>query len=220
MLTIVPLVLVSPSPTCIHFLSIPPFSWSCLAPPSPPPPCVRLCVCVYACAYGPVRTVCTVPLIDAINGQKYTVEPQGGGDQNGFARGAWDWSLLWKRVPLGDREKKRRETETEPYRYTNPALATGWGQSGTKAAVTTALTPLICDINPAADPPHVTSDPLPDLPDHIKVFRFVKPIGCSLAVDRSKSVELGAESFVLLLCHRLAVTLNWVVVMCLCVGDS
>lgn len=71
-----------------------------------------------------VRTVCTVPLIDAINGQKYTVEPQGGGDKNGFARGAWDWSMLWKRVPLGDREKKRRKTETEPYRYTNPAPAT------------------------------------------------------------------------------------------------
>lgn len=77
--------------------------------------CVRVC--------GLVRTVCTVPLIDSINGQKYTMEPQGGGDNNGFARGAWDWSMLWKRVPLGDREKKRRKTETEPYRYTNPAPA-------------------------------------------------------------------------------------------------
>lgn len=115
MLTIIPLVLVSPSPTRIHFLSHP-------SRHSPGPAWLRPLVCVRACVHPlPVRTVCTVPLIDAINGQKYTVEPQGGGDQNGFARGAWDWSMLWKRVPLGDREKKRRQTETEPYRYTNPA---------------------------------------------------------------------------------------------------
>lgn len=67
-----------------------------------------------------VRTVCTVPLIDSIHGQKFTIEPQGGGDQNGFARGAWDWSMLWKRVPLGDREKNLRKTQTEPYRYKKP----------------------------------------------------------------------------------------------------
>lgn len=70
-----------------------------------------------------VRTVCTVPLIDSIHGQKFTIEPQGGGDASGFARGAWDWSMLWKRVPLGDREKKLRKTETEPYR--SPAMAGG-----------------------------------------------------------------------------------------------
>lgn len=64
-----------------------------------------------------VRTACTVPLIDSIHGQSYSIEPQGGGDEDGFARGAWDWSMLWKRVPLGDREKKRRKTHTEPYRY-------------------------------------------------------------------------------------------------------
>lgn len=64
-----------------------------------------------------VRTVCTVPLIDSIHGQRFNIEPQGGGDENDFARGAWDWSMLWKRVPLGDREKKLRKTKTEPYRY-------------------------------------------------------------------------------------------------------
>ncbi|XP_068607244.1 N-acetylgalactosaminyltransferase 7 [Brachionichthys hirsutus] len=69
------------------------------------------------------RTVCTVPLIDSIHGQKYNIEPQGGGDEDGFARGAWDWSMLWKRVPLGDREKKLRKTRTEPYR--SPAMAGG-----------------------------------------------------------------------------------------------
>ncbi|XP_056266057.1 N-acetylgalactosaminyltransferase 7 isoform X1 [Pseudoliparis swirei] len=69
------------------------------------------------------RTVCTVPLIDSIHGQKFTIEPQGGGDKDGFARGAWDWSMLWKRVPLGEAEKKRRKTQTEPYR--SPAMAGG-----------------------------------------------------------------------------------------------
>uniref|UniRef100_A0A8C7YUF4 Polypeptide N-acetylgalactosaminyltransferase n=1 Tax=Oryzias sinensis TaxID=183150 RepID=A0A8C7YUF4_9TELE len=80
----------------------------------------------YAPLIAPIskdRTVCTVPLIDSIHGEKFTIEPQGGGDEDGFARGAWDWSMLWKRVPLGDREKKLRKTQTEPYR--SPAMAGG-----------------------------------------------------------------------------------------------
>ncbi|XP_023670477.1 N-acetylgalactosaminyltransferase 7-like isoform X3 [Paramormyrops kingsleyae] len=80
----------------------------------------------YAPLVAPIskdRTVCTVPLIDSINGQTYTIEPQGGGDEDGFARGAWDWSMLWKRVPLSDREKQRRSFKTEPYR--SPAMAGG-----------------------------------------------------------------------------------------------
>ncbi|XP_054460819.1 N-acetylgalactosaminyltransferase 7 isoform X2 [Anoplopoma fimbria] len=80
----------------------------------------------YAPLVAPIskdRTVCTVPLIDSVHGQKFTVEPQGGGDKDGFARGAWDWSMLWKRVPLGEAEKKRRKTQTEPYR--SPAMAGG-----------------------------------------------------------------------------------------------
>lgn len=71
--------------------------------PTPPHPCIR--------------TVCTVPLIDSIHGEKYTIEGQGGGDKDGFARGAWDWSMLWKRVPLGEKERNMRNTLTEPYRY-------------------------------------------------------------------------------------------------------
>ncbi|KAM6940656.1 N-acetylgalactosaminyltransferase 7 isoform 1-T1 [Xenentodon cancila] len=80
----------------------------------------------YAPLVAPIskdRTVCTVPLIDSIHGQRFSIESQGGGDNNGFARGAWDWSMLWKRVPLGDREKKLRKTLTEPYR--SPAMAGG-----------------------------------------------------------------------------------------------
>lgn len=74
--------------------------------------CVRVRVCVF-------RTVCTVPLIDYIDGNEYTMEPQQGGDEDGLARGAWDWSLLWKRVPLSQREKAQRKHTTQPYRYTH-----------------------------------------------------------------------------------------------------
>ncbi|KAM7418313.1 hypothetical protein PAMA_015772 [Pampus argenteus] len=80
----------------------------------------------YAPLVAPIsedRTVCTVPLIDSIHGQSFSIEPQAGGDEDGFARGAWDWSMLWKRVPLGDKEKSLRKTHTEPYR--SPAMAGG-----------------------------------------------------------------------------------------------
>ncbi|XP_075947211.1 N-acetylgalactosaminyltransferase 7 isoform X2 [Anarhichas minor] len=80
--------------------------------------------------YGPLvapiskdRTVCTVPLIDYIDGNEYSMEPQQGGDEDGLARGAWDWSLLWKRVPLSQREKAQRKHTTQPYR--SPAMAGG-----------------------------------------------------------------------------------------------
>ncbi|XP_075412988.1 N-acetylgalactosaminyltransferase 7 isoform X1 [Tenrec ecaudatus] len=80
----------------------------------------------YAPLVAPIskdRTVCTVPLIDVINGNTYEIVPQGGGDEDGYARGAWDWSMLWKRVPLNEQEKRMRKTKTEPYR--SPAMAGG-----------------------------------------------------------------------------------------------
>uniref|UniRef100_A0A8D3AVC8 Polypeptide N-acetylgalactosaminyltransferase n=1 Tax=Scophthalmus maximus TaxID=52904 RepID=A0A8D3AVC8_SCOMX len=80
----------------------------------------------YAPLIAPIskdRTVCTVPLIDYIDGNEYTMEPQQGGDEDGLARGAWDWSLLWKRVPLSQREKAKRKHTTQPYR--SPAMAGG-----------------------------------------------------------------------------------------------
>ncbi|KAM5264189.1 N-acetylgalactosaminyltransferase 7 isoform 3-T3 [Ctenodactylus gundi] len=80
----------------------------------------------YAPLVAPIskdRTICTVPLIDVINGNTYEIVPQGGGDEDGYARGAWDWSMLWKRVPLTSREKTLRQTKTEPYR--SPAMAGG-----------------------------------------------------------------------------------------------
>lgn len=60
--------------------------------------------------------MCTVPLIDYIDGNEYTMEAQQGGDEDGLARGAWDWSLLWKRVPLSQRERAQRTHTTQPYR--------------------------------------------------------------------------------------------------------
>ena len=63
------------------------------------------------------RKVTTVPLIDVINGRDYTFTPQAGGDSNGFARGAWDWSMLWKRIPLTRKERERRQHTTDPYRF-------------------------------------------------------------------------------------------------------
>ncbi|CAO2612189.1 N-acetylgalactosaminyltransferase 7 [Lemmus lemmus] len=80
----------------------------------------------YAPLVAPIskdRTICTVPIIDVINGNTYAIVPQGGGDEDGYARGAWDWSMLWKRVPLTSREKRLRKTKTEPYR--SPAMAGG-----------------------------------------------------------------------------------------------
>ncbi|XP_066271000.1 N-acetylgalactosaminyltransferase 7-like isoform X2 [Branchiostoma lanceolatum] len=69
------------------------------------------------------RTTCTVPLIDVIDGNNYNIYGQGGGDEYGHARGAWDWSLLWKRVPNTARERARHKYHTEPYR--SPAMAGG-----------------------------------------------------------------------------------------------
>ncbi|KAM8940306.1 N-acetylgalactosaminyltransferase 7 isoform 3-T3 [Pelodytes ibericus] len=80
----------------------------------------------YAPLIAPIakdRTACTVPLIDYIDGNVYTIEPQQGGDEDGFARGAWDWSMLWKRIPLSDKEKAKRKHRTEP--YWSPAMAGG-----------------------------------------------------------------------------------------------
>lgn len=69
------------------------------------------------------RKACTCPLVDVIDGNKYTFFPQAGGDEDSFARGAWDWDLLWKRVPLTNREKAKRTHRTEP--YASPAMAGG-----------------------------------------------------------------------------------------------
>ncbi|XP_018594243.1 N-acetylgalactosaminyltransferase 7-like isoform X1 [Scleropages formosus] len=80
----------------------------------------------YAPLVAPIskdRTICTVPLIDYIDGNDYTIEPQQGGDEDGLARGAWDWSMLWKRVPLNHKEKAKRKHKSEPYR--SPAMAGG-----------------------------------------------------------------------------------------------
>uniref|UniRef100_A0A5F8GGF4 Polypeptide N-acetylgalactosaminyltransferase n=1 Tax=Monodelphis domestica TaxID=13616 RepID=A0A5F8GGF4_MONDO len=80
----------------------------------------------YAPLVAPIskdRTVSTVLIIDIIDGNNFKIMPQGGGDEDGYTRRAWDWSLLRKRVPLTQREKTMRKTKTEPYR--SPAMAGG-----------------------------------------------------------------------------------------------
>ncbi|XP_074521362.1 N-acetylgalactosaminyltransferase 7-like [Halichoeres trimaculatus] len=78
----------------------------------------------YAPLVAPIskdRMVCTVPLEDYISGHDYSIQTQGGGDEDNFARGAWDWSMMWKRIPLTNKEKQLRKTRTEPYR--SPAMS-------------------------------------------------------------------------------------------------
>ena len=68
------------------------------------------------------RTV-AVPFIDAIDGNRYTFSSQGGGGKNGHARGAWDWQMSWKRIPLGEKEANLHKYKSEP--YASPAQAGG-----------------------------------------------------------------------------------------------
>ena len=41
--------------------------------------------------------------MDSIDGDTFVFTQQGGGDENNYARGAWDWELTWKRIPLNAR---------------------------------------------------------------------------------------------------------------------
>ena len=45
--------------------------------------------------------------MDSIDGDNFIFTAQGGGDENNFARGAWDWELTWKRIPLNARNGLR-----------------------------------------------------------------------------------------------------------------
>ncbi|XP_054634316.1 N-acetylgalactosaminyltransferase 7 isoform X3 [Dunckerocampus dactyliophorus] len=78
-------------------------------------------VLIYLDAHCEVGINWYAPLVAPIS--EDSMEPQQGGDEDGLARGAWDWSLLWKRVPLSPREKAERKHTTEPYR--SPAMAGG-----------------------------------------------------------------------------------------------
>ena len=67
--------------------------------------------------------VSTVPFIDSINGHDFSFSSQGGGDAYGRARGAWDWSMIWKRVAVKKQESIKHTRVTEP--YASPAMAGG-----------------------------------------------------------------------------------------------
>ena len=66
---------------------------------------------------------CTCPLVDIIDGYHFGMSEQGGGDDDGFARGAFKWDFSWQRIPLTNREKNKSVYKTEPYR--SPAMAGG-----------------------------------------------------------------------------------------------
>lgn len=65
----------------------------------------------------------TVPLIDVIDGNRYTFTPQAGGDFSGRAQGGWEWNFLWKRYPLPKTESEKLDEKTMP--YPSPAMAGG-----------------------------------------------------------------------------------------------
>jgi len=67
--------------------------------------------------------ISTVPMIDGIDGNKYTFTSQGGGDRYGRATGAWDWSFLWKRIELPKKEGLKLSSTVEP--FPSPAMAGG-----------------------------------------------------------------------------------------------
>jgi len=65
----------------------------------------------------------TVPLIDVIDGNRFTFTGQAGGDSNGRAQGGWEWNFLWKRYPLPKKESDKLGDKSEP--YPSPAMAGG-----------------------------------------------------------------------------------------------
>ncbi|XP_070578285.1 N-acetylgalactosaminyltransferase 7-like [Ptychodera flava] len=65
------------------------------------------------------RTAVVCPLVDAIDADTYDYGPQG----DGVARGVFNWDFFYKRIPVSEREVKRRKTHTEPYR--SPVMAGG-----------------------------------------------------------------------------------------------
>ena len=67
--------------------------------------------------------ISTVPLIDSIDGQRYTFSGQAGGDSHGRAQGGWEWNFLWKRYPLPKKESEKLKHATQM--YPSPAMAGG-----------------------------------------------------------------------------------------------
>lgn len=67
--------------------------------------------------------VSTVPLIDVVDGQRYTFTGQAGGDRFNRAQGGWEWNFLWKRYPLPKTEGEKLKHDSEM--YPSPAMAGG-----------------------------------------------------------------------------------------------
>lgn len=61
------------------------------------------------------KRISTAPLIDSIHGEYFTFSPQAGGDKHNHARGAWNWRLDWKRLPLTEKWHGHYDYSSEPY---------------------------------------------------------------------------------------------------------
>ncbi|XP_070578286.1 N-acetylgalactosaminyltransferase 7-like [Ptychodera flava] len=65
------------------------------------------------------RTTVACPTVDSIDSDTFAYGPQ----LDGICRGAFDWELYYKRIPIGEVETKRRKHESEP--YPSPVMAGG-----------------------------------------------------------------------------------------------
>ena len=55
-------------------------------------------------------------MIDVIGNEDFHYESQAGD----VMRGAFDWELYYKRIPINDAEMKRRQFDTDPVKYVAP----------------------------------------------------------------------------------------------------
>ncbi|XP_077997359.1 N-acetylgalactosaminyltransferase 7-like isoform X2 [Glandiceps talaboti] len=65
------------------------------------------------------RTTVVCPTVDSIDADTFAYAPQ----PDGICRGSFDWEFFYKRIPIGEREAKRRKFESEP--YPSPVMAGG-----------------------------------------------------------------------------------------------
>ena len=59
------------------------------------------------------RTIMTVPVIDGIDSETFSISPQYQGQS---FRGIFEWGLKYKETALPEKENRRRKQKTEPYK--------------------------------------------------------------------------------------------------------
>lgn len=71
---------------------------------------IHLVIIAERIALNRKRIAC--PMIDVISNEDFHYETQAGD----VMRGAFDWELYYKRIPINDEEMKRRSKATDPVR--------------------------------------------------------------------------------------------------------